>query len=74
MWTLAEKALVERRRRDARRDAGATTASMLERGRSSRRGAGGLAPNYAQGDARAIIAKQHEFASWDEFAAFAGAR
>lgn len=34
---------------------------------------GGLAPDYSVGDARAIIAKEHHFASWDQFAAYAEA-
>src|SRR5207249_60853 len=34
---------------------------------------GGLAPNYAKGDARAIITREHDFENWDQFAAFAEA-
>src|SRR5688572_11519939 len=70
IWTRAEKALVDG---DI-----ATLDAMLARhgGHLLRKGPvqsswwGGLAPNYAQGDARAIIAKGHDFESWDQFAAF----
>jgi ankyrin repeat protein len=31
---------------------------------------GGLTPDYKNGDARTIIAREHFFESWDEFAAF----
>jgi hypothetical protein len=33
----------------------------------------GLAPSYAGGDARAIIAREHHFENWDQFAAYAEA-
>jgi ankyrin repeat protein len=31
---------------------------------------GGLAPDYSKGDARAIVAREHHFDSWDQFAGF----
>lgn len=31
---------------------------------------GGLAPDYSKGDAREIIAREHSFRSWDDFARF----
>jgi hypothetical protein len=34
---------------------------------------GDLMPDYTSGDARAIVARNHEFASWHEFEAFAAA-
>lgn len=33
-------------------------------------GSGGLTPNYALADARAIIAREHYFANWDDVAAY----
>jgi len=35
---------------------------------------GGLTPNYKEGDARAIIAREHFFRNWNEFAVFADQR
>jgi ankyrin repeat protein len=32
---------------------------------------GGLTPNYKQGDARTIIAREHFFENWDQFSSFA---
>jgi hypothetical protein len=46
---------------------------MLRKGPVQSSWWGGLAPNYAKGDARAIIAREHDFESWDQFAAFAEA-
>jgi Ankyrin repeats (3 copies) len=52
---------------------------LLEHGQMLRTGPvqstwwGGLAPDYSQGDARAIITREHDFRSWDEFAAHADA-
>lgn len=71
-WQLAEEAVV-------RGDAEALAALLRAHGEALRRGApsswsGGLAPSYAETDARAIIAREHGFADWDAFAAHAAAR
>jgi hypothetical protein len=72
IWTRAEKALVDG-------DLATLDAILARHGDLLRKGPvqsswwGGLAPNYAKGDARAIIAREHDFESWDEFAAFAEA-
>ena len=71
-WKLAEDAVV-------RGDAEALAALLREHGETLRRGqpstwSGGLAPSYAEADARAIIAREHFFDTWDAFAAFAAAR
>ena len=71
-WKLAEDAVV-------RGDADALAALLREHGDALRlhRGStwsGGLAPSYDEGEARAIIAREHFFASWDAFAAFTAAR
>src|SRR5687767_2536174 len=34
---------------------------------------GGLIPDYSAGDARSIVVRNHDFESWDEFAAYAEA-
>jgi hypothetical protein len=72
IWTRAEKALVDG-------DVATLDAMLARHGDMLRKGPvqsswwGGLAPNYAKGDARAIIAREHDFESWDQFAAFAKA-
>jgi hypothetical protein len=72
IWTRAEKALVDG-------DVATLDAMLARHGDMLRKGPaqsswwGGLAPNYAKGDARAIIAREHDFESWDQFAAFAEA-
>jgi ankyrin repeat protein len=72
IWTRAEKALVDG-------DVATLDAMLARHGDMLRKGPvqsswwGGLAPNYAKGDARAIIAREHDFENWDQFAAFAGA-
>jgi hypothetical protein len=72
IWTRAEKALVGG-------DVATLDAMLARHGDMLRNGPvqsswwGGLAPNYAKGDARAIIAREHHFESWDQFAAFAAA-
>ena len=72
IWTRAEKTLVDG-------DVATLDAMLTRHGDMLRKGPvesswwGGLAPNYAKGDARAIIAREHDFESWDEFAAFAEA-
>jgi Ankyrin repeats (3 copies) len=71
-WKLAEDAVV-------RGDAEALTALLREHGDALRlehesTWSGGLAPSYAEAEAHAIIAREHFFASWDAFAAFAMAR
>src|SRR6185295_1783497 len=43
---------------------------MLRRERPQTSWLGGLTPNYSKGDARAIIAREHYFDDWDQFAAF----
>jgi len=45
---------------------------VLRKGRSSRRG-GAASAELCEGDARAIIAREHDFENWDQFAAFAEA-
>lgn len=72
VWTRAEKALV---------DGDVTTlealfashGDMLRKGPVQSSWWGGLAPNYSTGNARAIIAREHDFENWDQFAAFAEA-
>ena len=72
IWTRAEKTLVDG-------DVATLDTMLVRHGDMLRKGPvqsswwGGLAPNYAKGDARAIIAREHDFESWDEFAAFAEA-
>jgi Ankyrin repeats (3 copies) len=71
-WMLAEDAVV-------RGDAEALAALLREHGDALRlqhesSWSGGLAPRYAEGEAHAIIAREHFFDSWDAFAAFAAAR
>jgi len=71
-WKLAEDAVV-------RGDAEALAALLREHGDALRlerasTWSGGLAPSYAEGEARAIVAREHFFPSWDAFAAFAAAR
>jgi ankyrin repeat protein len=72
LWTRAEKALVDG-------DFATLDALLARHGDMLRTGPvqsswwGGLAPNYSKGDARAIIAREHHFESWDQFAAFAEA-
>src|SRR5438093_4367587 len=72
IWTRAEKALVDG-------DVATLGALLARHGDMLRKGPvqsswwGGLAPTYSKGDARAIIAREHHFESWDQFAAFAEA-
>lgn len=72
IWTRAEKALVDG-------DIATLDALLARHGDMLRKGPvqsswwGGLAPNYSKGDARAIIAREHDFESWDQFASFAEA-
>jgi hypothetical protein len=72
IWTRAEKAVVDG---DVATldDMLARHGDMLRQGPVQSSWWGGLAPNYAKGDARAIIAREHDFESWDQFAAFAEA-
>jgi len=70
-WKLAEDAVV-------RGDAEALAALIREHHAALRHAVpstwwGGLAPSYVEGDARAIIAREHFFADWDAFAAFSAA-
>ena len=72
VWTRAEDALVNG-------DVPTLDALLASHGDMLRKGPvqsswwGGLAPDYSKGDARAIIAREHDFESWDQFAAFAEA-
>ena len=71
-WKLAEDAVV-------RGDAEALAALLREHGDALRlprdsTWSGGLAPSYAEGEARAIIAREHFFPDWDAYATFAAAR
>ncbi len=71
-WTLAEDAVV-------RGDADALAALLRDHGEALRHAVpstwwGGLAPSYAEADARAIVAREHFFDGWASFAAFAAAR
>lgn len=72
IWTRAERALVDG-------DVLTLDALLAKHGDMLRRGPvqsswwGGLAPDYSKGDARAIIATEHHFDNWDQFAAFAEA-
>src|SRR5438477_11165126 len=72
IWARAEKALVDG-------DIDALDALLARHGDLLRKGPvqsswwGGLAPDYSKGDARAIIAREHDFESWDQFASFAEA-
>ena len=43
---------------------------MLRRERPQTSWLGGLTPDYSKGDAKAIIAREHYFEDWDQFAAF----
>jgi ankyrin repeat protein len=72
IWTSAEKALVggDIKKLDALL---ARHGDMLRKGPVQSSWWGGLAPNYSKGDARAIIAREHDFESWDQFASFAEA-
>ena len=72
IWKAAEQAVVDG-------DAVTLEALLREHGQMLRDGPvqstwwGGLAPSYAQGDAPSIIAREHYFESWDQFAAHADA-
>lgn len=72
IWARAEKAIVDG-------DVATLDALLAEHGDMLRRGPvqsswwGGLAPSYDHGDARDIIAKEHFFESWEQYAAFAKA-
>src|SRR5262249_22592149 len=72
LWRRAEKALVDG-------DFATLDALLARHGDMLRKGPvqsswwGGLAPDYSKGDARAIIAREHHFETWDQFAAFAEA-
>ena len=72
IWKVAERAIVDG-------DAVTLDALLREHGEMLRTGPvqstwwGGLAPDYAHGDARSIIAREHAFESWDEFAVYADA-
>jgi hypothetical protein len=70
-WKLAEDAVV-------RGDADTLAALLREhaelRERHESSWQGGLAPSYAEDEARAIVAREHHFPSWDAFAAFTAAR
>src|SRR5438067_9684760 len=69
IWARAEKALVDGDR--ATLDALlARHGDMLRNGPVESAGWGGLEPNYSKGDARAIIAREHDLESWDQFVAF----
>ena len=67
IWQRAERAVVEG-------DATTLDALLRTHGELLRTGPvqstwwGGLAPDYSRGDARAIIASEHGFDSWDQFA------
>ena len=73
VWQQAEDALV-------RGDAGALAAILREHGDELRERRmptnwwGGLAPQYKEADARAIVAREHFFPDWEAFAAFDAAR
>ena len=72
IWVRAERAVVEG-------DASALEALLRDHGDLLRAGPvqstwwGGLAPDYSQGDAQAIIAREHRFDSWDRFAGLVAA-
>ncbi|HET9360798.1 MAG TPA: ankyrin repeat domain-containing protein, partial [Vicinamibacterales bacterium] len=73
IWQAAERALEAG-------DADALERLLREHGATLRRGPartswlGGLQPDFSPADAKSIIASNHEFESWDAFAAFAEAR
>ncbi len=70
IWKAAERAVVDG-------DAAALDALLREHGDMLRAGPvqstwwGGLAPDYRPADARSIIAREHHFERWDQFAAHA---
>jgi hypothetical protein len=70
VWKLAERAVIAG-------DVAALERLLRDSGRLLKeeplRGSwfDGLPPSFSGGDARAIIADNHQFATWDEFAAFA---
>ena len=72
IWTRAEQAVVNG-------DAHTLDGLLRDHGETLRTGPvqstwwGGLAPDYSQGDARSIIAREHHFQDWDHFAAHAEA-
>ena len=72
IWKLAERAVVGG-------DASTLDALLRDHGEMLRTGPvqstwwGGLAPDYSVGDARAIIAREHHFESWDQFESLAEA-
>jgi len=72
VWKQAEDAVV-------RGDAEALAALLRDHGEALRQGTrptawwGGLAPSYAEDDARAIIAREQHVAGWDDYAALAAA-
>jgi hypothetical protein len=72
IWRLAEQAVVDG-------DAETLHALLRDHGPVLRTGParstwwGGLAPSYGEPDARAIIAREHHFETWDQFRAYADA-
>jgi hypothetical protein len=70
LWAAAERALVDG-------DAETLERLLREHGTMLRAGPvqsswwGGLAPRYTETDARTIIAREHHFENWDQFAAYA---
>jgi hypothetical protein len=72
IWKLAEQSVVDG-------DPSTLDALLRDRGEMLRTGPvqstwwGGLAPDYSVGHARAIIAREHHFDSWDQFESLAEA-
>ena len=72
IWIQAEHAIMTG-------DAAALDALLRDHAATLRKGpvqstwSGGLTPDYSPGDARTILIKEHRFANWDDFAAFAEA-
>src|SRR6185436_2220580 len=68
VWKSAEDALIAGDARELERLL-REHEELFRTGQPPAYNAGGLAPDYAGGDAQAIIARNHDFDNWDQFAA-----
>src|SRR6185503_19179873 len=68
VWKSAEDALIAGDARELERLL-REHEELFRTGQPPAYNAGGLAPDYAGGDAQAIIARNHDFENWDQFAA-----
>ena len=67
VWKSAEDALIAGDARELERLL-REHEELFRTGQPPAYNAGGLAPDYAGGDAQAIIARNHDFENWEQFA------